>query len=215
MRTTSAGIIIFLCAVLLTGCRQKAPEQESNLINEEGMVSAEFFLVQDSVTYCWSIREIPGRSTLMIREGMLGTPLSSYEIYEPDRTLLLTKASELATLKNKEGYRSYSPEFYSHLIIQVDTAYWGDPEDIDRLVLVEDLINQVLVSTGNGKCTGSDLTGMVSFYAVVFDAEVARRSILKGFRENGIELPVVIAVEKGSDIRVIHPDNYQGDFSLI
>ncbi|MFO7723304.1 MAG: hypothetical protein R6V49_08795, partial [Bacteroidales bacterium] len=114
-----------------------------------------------------------------------------------------------------EGYKIFGPESYIQIIIQADTLYWGDTEDADKLAFVEDVISQALQITGNGKCTGSDIAHRVNVFAVVFDAEIAAQTILKTLRENNLDIPVVIAVEKGSDITVIYPKNFQGEFSLI
>ncbi len=215
MKVLSRILVLVLALLFFQTCRQHDQQVTDEIIGENGLVYAELFKVQDSLTMFWRIREIPGRNTLSVQEGILGGKAGGFEIYKSSHVLLVQKARDLVSGMLKEDYVITGPDAFSQLIIQIDTSYWGDPEDIDRLVMTEDLLNKALISSGNGKCTGSDYNAKVSFYAVVFDADIATKTILAVFRETGIDLPVVIAVEKGNDIQVIWPENFQGAFSLI
>lgn len=197
------------------GCRHSNGGIENDITTDEGNINAEFFLQGDTVTMFWKVREVPGRNTLVIQEGVLGGTISTYELYEQDRTVLKRKAVDLAAEKSREGYRIFGPEAYSQIIIQIDTLYWGDVTDLNKLAYVEDVISEGLSLSGNGKCTGSDISHKISLYAVVFDADIAVRTILKTLRDSNLDFPVVIAVENAGDITVVYPENYHGEFSLI
>lgn len=222
-----AVIIVFLLAVI-QGCRQGNVITSEELLNDKGLINAEFYLKKDTINYFWNIREIPGRGTLIIQEGIVGNDIRSYEIHEDSVTNLEKHAAKLHAEKRAEGYRIYKPEEYSHIIIQLesftldsDTMNLSEPNqpnntnDIDRFVLIEELINQSLVNTGNGRCTGSNYETGISYFAVVFDPEIAARTILRMITAKNLNIKVIIAVEKGSDIRVIYPEDFQGNFSLI
>lgn len=215
MSLQRTGWAFLLILILLSGCTGKHKDDLTDITNEEGLISTELFLKQDTVIHFWKMREIPGRSTLVIQEGLLGMAASSFEILETDSAKRVKKALELFAGIREKGYKTYGPDAYSHIIIQADTLYWGAVSDLDKLALVEDMINSALTSGGNGKCTGSDIGSKVSFFAVVFDAPTATKTILKALIDNGIDLPVVIAIEKGNDVKVIWPENFQGEFSLI
>lgn len=207
-------LLIFLTIIAL-GCNRVSKDITPEILNDQGMVEVEMYLKGKDQTGFLQLRELAGRSTILVREGQVGGEIRSYELYEKDHAILLSKVAELYTAKKKEGFRIFGPESFHHLIIRTDLTWWGESVDPERLVFVEELIHECLVSSGNGRFTGSDADAHVSFFAVVFDKDAAIRSILKAFQEHDINLPVVIAIEKGSDIQVIHPENYQGDFSLI
>lgn len=215
MKMTRHFIVLIIVMSVWAGCNTGNGDMEQDITTEEGIINAEFFLQEDTVTMFWKIREIPGRSTLVIQQGVLGGTISSYELFGDDRTALTRTAVDLALDKSREGYRIYGPEAYSQIIIQIDTIYWGDVSDLNKLAFMEDVIGEGLSQSGNGKSAGSDISHKVSFYAVVFDVDIAVRTILKTLRDNNLGLPVVIAVEKAGDITVIYPENYHGDFSLI
>lgn len=210
------GCIYGLCGIfLITGCKSSDDEILKKISAPDGSIAAEMFLKTESATLFWKIREMPGRSTLLLQEGTLGETGRDFEVGAKDRQQLEKEAIRIAREVIGKGYRTFGPEAYSQIIIQTDTAFWGPVADLDKLALMEDLFNRALTSTGNGKCTGSDIGSKVSIYAMVFDAEVAAQTLLKALRDNGTDLPVVIAIEKGNDIRVIWPENYHGDFSLL
>lgn len=210
------GCIFGLSGVfLITGCKSSDEDVLRKISASDGSIAAEMFLKTDSAIHFWKIREMPGRSTLLLQEGTLGEPGRDYEISAPDPKKLDKEAIRIAREVLDKGFRTFGPDSYSQIIIQTDTTYWGPVTDLDKLAMMEDLFNRALTTTGNGKCTGSDIGSKVSFYAMVFDAEVAARTLLKALRDNGTDLPVVIAVEKGTDIRVIWPENFHGDFSLL
>lgn len=205
-----------LCGIfLVTGCKSSDDEVLKKISAPDGSIAAEMFLKTDSATLFWKIREVQGRSTLLLQEGTLGEPGRDFELSAQDRQQLMKEAIRVTREVLDKGFRTFGPEAYSQIIVQTDTTYWGPVTDLDKLALTEDLFNHALTTSGNGKCTGSDIGSKVSFYAMVFDAEIAARTLLKALRDNGTDLPVVIAIEKGNDIRVIWPENYHGDFSLL
>jgi hypothetical protein len=204
-----------IAVLLLAGCRDRNAEIEPLILNEQGMIAVEMYLKQDTTIFYWKLREIPGRSTLMVLEGMLGTEGTVHEVFEKTHDALRKKAVELTAEMMDKGYKIYGSESYLQIIVQADTLYWGDTNDADKLAYMEDVISQALQITGNGKCTGSDIAHRVNVFAVVFDADIAAKTILKTLRDNNLDIPVVIAVEKGSDITVLYPENFQGEFSLI
>jgi hypothetical protein len=208
-------MLLLMLMIIVTGCRDHNAELQKDIINDQGLIAVELFLEQDSVTLFWKIREVPGRSTLAVLEGRLGDEGKVHEVFEKSQESLMKKATELTAQKINEGYKIYGPESYLQIIVQVDTLYWGDTGDADKLAFMEDVISQALQMTGNGKCTGSDIAHRVNVFAAVFDAEVAVQTILKSLRDNNLDIPVVIAVEKGGDVTVIYPDKFQGEFSLI
>ncbi len=199
----------------LQGCRQGTEDQAKELLNEEGLISAEFFLQKDTTIYFWKIREVPGRGTIIINEGTVGSEIRGYEIFERDRKVLEKRAAELYAEKRAAGYRIYKPEDYSHIIIQLDSLWVDDQSEIDKYVVLEELINQNLLNTGNGRCTGSNFDTRISFYAVVVNPEKATQTILSMINDEILDISIVIAIEKGNDIKVIYPENFQGNFSLI
>jgi hypothetical protein len=211
-----AGSVVLLCLFfILNGCRQPATPDDSDITNERGLISAELFLKNGEETRFWRIREMDGRGTLLIQEGVLGGQTSSHEVFGEDSTHLRSQARELVSARLREGYKLYGPEAYSQLIVQIEAESWGDIGDLDKLVLVEELLNQYMTASGNGSCSGSDVDSRVSFFITAFNPEIAVGTILKMFREEGIEVIPVIALEKGNEIRILYPENFQGDVSLI
>lgn len=215
MRIIRLVIVLVAIAGIWSGCSRGSKDIENDITTSEGLINAELFLQNDTVISFWKIREIPGRGTLSVQEGIMGGEVRGYEVYEEDRSALIKRAVDFTKEKIKEGYSIFGPESYSQMIIQVDTLYWGDVSDVNRLAFVEDLLSDALMQSGNGRCTGSDISHKVSFFAVVFDVDIATGTILKALRDNNIDFPVVIAVEKGNDITIVYPENYQGEFSLI
>lgn len=209
--------VVAIIIVFVSGCEGCLQEEQlviEDIKNEQGLVNTELFLYNDTVTYFWKVREVPGRQSLRVHEGVLGEPSSSYELYEDEKSKLENLALKLAREKYDEGYRIYDADDYNHIIIQIDAAHWGDINDIEQFFFVEEVINDALTSTGNGKCSGSDISNKISYFAVVFDSEIAVKTILDAFEKNDFTFPVVIAKEKVNDIKIIHPENFHGEFSL-
>jgi hypothetical protein len=209
------GLLLMTLTILMFGCNRGAKDYSKEILNDQGIIEVEMYLkASDHVKFC-EIREIPGRGTLLVREGLVGGVIEGYEVFEADRNLLLQKASELYHARRKVGYAIHGPESFHQMIVRTEPSWWGDSIDTEQVVLFEEILHQCLVSSGNGRLTGSDVDANVSFYAVVFDTNIAIESILQAIKDHQLNMPLIIAVEKGSDVQVVYPVNYQGDFSLI
>jgi hypothetical protein len=208
-------ILSILIIVVVAGCRHKPADTLAEISDKSGKIVSEMYLKKDTLTFFWKIREIAGRGTIMVHEGILGEPGRKFEVSGKDHQELVQKITAMYKEMTDKGYRVFKPEAYAHLIIQTDTTSWGSLHDLDKLAMVEDLLNNALETTGNGSCTGSDIGSKVSFYSVVFDPGIAVQTMLKTLREGGMDFPVVIAIEKGNDIQVIWPENFRGEFSLL
>jgi hypothetical protein len=215
MRMLWKGVAFFAAFFMVWGCRNHDTQTAGEITGEDGLINAELYLKEDTAIRFWKIREIPGRGTLTIHEGTVGREGKSHEVFEKTHPLLVDRAIKLTSEIKKMGYRIYGPEEYSHIIIQIDTLNWGATNDPDKLAYMEDIINGALLASGNGKCTGSDIGAKVSLYAIVFDTKASVKTILDELQKQNLEMPVVIAIEKGSDVEVIWPANFQGEFSLI
>jgi len=215
MKHFAGSLLLISLLWVFFGCRHSASPDDSDITNESGLIYAELFLKKGEDTHFWRIREMDGRGTLLVQEGILGGQTTSHEVFGEDSTHLRSQARELVAARLKEGYKLYGPEAYSLMIVQIEPETWGDIHDLDKLVIVEELLNQYMTASGNGSCSGSDVDSRVSFFITAFNPEIAVGTILKMFREEGFDVSPVIAVEKGNEIRILYPENFQGDVSLI
>lgn len=215
MRTIRVIFLLGLYVILVSSCREK-PVDEVTMFSEDGLIFTEMFLVGEDESRFWKIREMDGRGTLIIQEGVLGGKSSFYEIYEEDREALLQRARKLASEKFQLGYEVYGPEAYSTLVVQIDADQWNDIGDLDQLVLVEELLNDYMNRSGNGNCYSSDIDEHhIRFFVAAFDPDVAVGAILSMFSEENLSLDIIIFKEVGNEVKVLFPFGFQGDVSLI
>ncbi len=212
-----AELFAVCCVVFFfAGCRQPSVTPDDvDVLNDVGLISVEMYHTGGNDIRFWRVREMPGRSTLVVQEGVLGVSTRSYELFEQTQEDLERVAKEQVAEKLNEGYKVYGPEAYSQLILQIELSEWGDPDDIEKLIMVEELLNEYMLNSGNGKCLGSDAGAKISFFITAFSAEIAVNTILEMFSKEGYHYNPVIILEKGSEVQVLHPENFQGDISLI
>jgi hypothetical protein len=115
-----------------------------------------------------------------------------------------------------EGYGAIDPEEYDTVVVQYQLAGWGSVDDLDRRRKIEEVLNECLASTCNGFCDGGDLgSGEMNLYCLVIDPSAVRNAIVSALKKNRFLKGAVIAVREGETYRVIWPDDFKGDFSIV
>lgn len=93
------------------------------------------------------------------------------------------------------------------LIIQYRVGGEHTPEDSDKRLEIENLMEEFLDRTGLGHCIGGALgSGTMNIFCSVVDTDVAFEAIVDHLRSNSVLGGAVIAQRIGEEYRVFWPD---------
>jgi hypothetical protein len=91
-------------------------------------------------------------------------------------------------------------------------------EELDKAHEIEHLFNECLGWTGNGFCDGNDIgSGCLTIFSIIVDPQSAGRTMIAELEKHGLLDGAVIAARYGSEeeYRIVHPQNFMGEFSLL
>ncbi|HEX8457728.1 MAG TPA: hypothetical protein VF656_10565 [Pyrinomonadaceae bacterium] len=113
-----------------------------------------------------------------------------------------------------DGYRELREDEEVTLLVQYRLDNWGTSEDLDIRHTVENLLNECLGWTGNGKCDGGDIgSGTMNVCSIVVNPYLAAQTIVEELRKNNFLEGVVIAIEREDSFKVLYPENYDKEFA--
>lgn len=116
----------------------------------------------------------------------------------------------------QEGYKSIPISRLARIVIQFPIEGMGTPQDLDKRVQVENLMNECLGWKGLGHCDGGDIgSGTINIFCFVVDAAAAVPHIVAELGTKGLIDGAIIAIcsEKGDS--VVWPKDFSGKFSIL
>jgi hypothetical protein len=92
----------------------------------------------------------------------------------------------------------------------------GTGHDFEKRNAVEELLTDHLGWTGNGEVEGGETEeGRMNIFCRVMDPQIAMRTLLEAFEEEGYLEGVVIALApEGAEPRVLWPEGWSGTFRV-
>ena len=124
-------------------------------------------------------------------------------------------AEEMARHR-QEGYAEIDDEDLQSVVVQYRTETWGDLDDLDKRHGLEELLNDHLGWTGLGRCDGGSIgSGTMEVCCLVVDARIGAPVMVRILEEAGLLEGAVIARELEDGFEVLHPSDFEGDFSSV
>lgn len=112
-----------------------------------------------------------------------------------------------------EGYRELAEDDEIVFIVRYQIDGMGTPDDLGKRYSVENLLDECLGWTGNGRCDGGDIgSGAMSVCSVVVNPYLAAKTIVEELRGRGWLEGAVMAVEREESFEVLYPENHGGQF---
>ncbi|VWX34570.1 conserved hypothetical protein [Exiguobacterium oxidotolerans] len=114
----------------------------------------------------------------------------------------------------RQGYRELDDTDYKELVVQFPYAEGQAEAALERRHMMEEMIDEGLLHTGNGYCEGGDIGGNTTniFYHVL-DVEAAVSLIFEGMKEHDVRGEPIIAVPEGETYTGLYPEG--ATFDLI
>lgn len=114
----------------------------------------------------------------------------------------------------RQGYRELNETDYTELVVQF--SYEKDQEEtaLERRHMMEEVINDGLLHTGNGYCEGGDVgSGTTNIFYHVLDVKTAITLIFEEMKARDVQDEPKIAVQEGAAYTVLYPQG--ATFDLI
>ncbi len=106
----------------------------------------------------------------------------------------------------RQGYRELQETDYTELVVQFRYDAGQDEEALERRHMMEEMIDEGLLHTGNGSCEGGDIgSGTMNIYYHVVDVEAAVALIFEGMKEHDVRGVPKIAVQSAESYIVLYP----------
>jgi hypothetical protein len=153
---------------------------------------------------------------VVVHEGKLGERgkvkhLEPQKGKNPEQIII-----EAAAKPRAKGYTEIPMEEHYQVVVQYRLKTWGSVEDLDKAHKIENVFNECLGWTGNGRCDGNDIgSGCMNIFSIVVHPELATQTMIADLEKHGLLEGAVVANRYGEDYRVVHPPNCQGKFSLL
>ena len=165
----------------------------------------------DKVSY-WEAWEANGAIT--IHWGELGDR-GETEILRLERGQSAKQLIEQEAKKYRaEDYRQLKEGEEVTLLVQYELEGWGTAEDLHKRHAVENLLNEGLGWTGNGKCDGGDIgSGTMNVCSLVVNPYIASNTVIQELRKNNLLEAAVIAIERDDSFEVLYPENFEKEFA--
>ncbi len=166
----------------------------------------------DNFLHYWEIWD--NKNVITIHWGKLGETGDSKNInVKFYQNLNKIVKNEIAKTKS-DGYYEIPQEKHFQLIVQFKIGEnFGTEDDLDKQQKVENLLNEALGWTGNGYCDGGDIgSGTMNIFSFVIEPGSAQKTVIEKLTENKIFNDFIIAIRKDEDIKIVYPENYQGEF---
>jgi hypothetical protein len=161
----------------------------------------------------WEAWKTPGM--VVVHEGRLGERGKTRFLLPAERQRPERLIAEAATKPQAKGYAEVPLEEHYQVVVQYRLKTWGSPEDLNKGHKVEELFNECLGWTGNGRCDGNDIgSGTMNVFSYVIDPELAVETMVAALRQHRLLKGAFVAVREGEDYRVVYPTRFRGEFSL-
>lgn len=106
----------------------------------------------------------------------------------------------------RQGYRELQETDYTELVVQFRYDAGQEEEALERRHMMEEMIDEGLLHTGNGSCEGGDIgSGTMNIYYHVVDVEAAVALIFEGMKEHDVRGVPKIAVQSAESYTVLYP----------
>ena len=126
-----------------------------------------------------------------------------------------TRINREARQPRDEGYRGISQSKHTRLIIQYPIQGMGTSQDLDKRIVIEDLMNERLGWTGLGHCDGGDIgSGTINIFCFVVEPIKALEVTLQSLRTNKALEHAIITMDTSSGSKVFWPEDFQGRFAI-
>lgn len=114
----------------------------------------------------------------------------------------------------RQGYRELNEADYRELIVQFPYDEGQAEAALERRHMLEEIIDEGLLHTGNGYCKGGDIgSGTTNIFYYVLDVEAAVSLIFEGIKEHDVQGELIIAISEGEAYTVLYPEG--APFDLI
>lgn len=112
----------------------------------------------------------------------------------------------------RQGYRELNETDYQELIVQFPYDEGQAEAALERRHMMEEIIDEGLLHTGNGYCEGGDIgSGTTNIFYHVLDVEAAVSLIFEGMKEHDVRGEPIIAVSEGEAYTVLYPEGMTFD----
>jgi hypothetical protein len=124
--------------------------------------------------------------------------------------------AEVAEKPRARGYAEIPMEDHYQIVVQYRLKTWGSTRDLDKAQKIEDLFNECLGWTGNGRCDGNDIgSGTMNIFSMVVAPDLGAATLVEELRKNRLLKGAVVAIREGENYRVVYPARFKGEFSLL
>lgn len=114
----------------------------------------------------------------------------------------------------RQGYHEVNETDYQELIVQFPYDEGQAEVALERRHMMEEMIDEGLLHTGNGYCEGGDIgSGTTNIFYHVLDVEAAVSLIFEGMKEHDVRGEPIIAISEGEAYTVLYPE--RAPFDLI
>ncbi|MFL0200509.1 DUF2716 domain-containing protein [Exiguobacterium acetylicum] len=114
----------------------------------------------------------------------------------------------------RQGYRELNETDYTELVVQFPYDEGQAEAALERRHMMEEMIDEGLLHTGNGYCEGGDIgSGTTNIFYHVLDVEAAVSLIFEGMKEHDVQGEPIIAISEGAAYTVRYPQG--APFDLI
>lgn len=114
----------------------------------------------------------------------------------------------------RQGYRELNETDYTKLIVQFPYDGGQEVAAIERRHMMEEVIHDGLLHTGNGYCEGGDIgSGTTNIFYYVLDIEAAVALIFEEMKIRDVQGKPKIAIQEGETYTVLYPERAR--FELI
>lgn len=167
-------------------------------------------------THYWEAWDA-GNGSVTVHWGVLGTQGESKDVPIPQNATADEIIDRESQTLRSNGYNTINIEEHVQLILQFKTQdAWGDTGDLDKRHSVEDILNECLGWTGNGHCDGGDIgSGTINAYSFVVDPYLARDAIVVALKHEDLIDGAIIAIDNQDDYKVLWPDDFSSEFSIL
>lgn len=148
-------------------------------------------------------------ATVITQEGVVGQVGDQFEWEILENLERQALVEQLCQEKVTSGFVEMTSEMQSELALQYRIDGFGSPQDLDKRNEIIELLDEILVWTGNGNCDGGDIgSGTMNVFCFVSDVPSATQTILGKLEEYGYQAGVTIAVRNADDeYVVVYPED--------
>jgi hypothetical protein len=138
---------------------------------------------------------------VVVHEGKLGERGKVKHLRPREGKTPKQVIAEAAEKPRAKGYAEVPMAEHYQVVVQYRLKTWGSAEDLEKGHKVEDLFNECLGWTGNGRCDGNDIGGgCMNIFSLAVDPELAAGTMVAELRKHKHLGGAVVAVRYGGGI---------------